>query len=278
MQKIFIITSLILLVNCAGSKKAPDYRNNNGQPIIIAHRGGADLVPENTLAGFKKAINLGVDMIEIDVHLSKDSNIIVIHDEKLDRTTNGSGEIKNMTLSEIKKYDAGSWFNDAFREERVPTLDETFRLINGKSILLIEIKEGDERYPGLEKRIVESIHKHNANAWIVVQSFNKNSILRVKKMDPSILTYYLVSSEFDELYSHIAEKVKNGEKIVKQFDGIAPHYSHLDSAKVELMHLAGFKVFTWTVNKPKDMIKMINMNVDGIITNSPDKLKDILKD
>lgn len=275
-QRLFTLLLLAIIVSCAGSKKSLTLKNHDKQPLIIAHRGGANLVPENTLAGFKNAINLGVDMIEIDVHLSKDSNIIVMHDGKIDRTTNGSGEIKDMTLSEIKKYDAGSWFSEKFRDERVPTLDETFNTINGKAILLIEIKDGDERYPGLEKKVVESIHKHNANEWTVVQSFNKNSILRIKKMDPSIITYYLVSSKFDDLYLSIAEKIKAGEKIEKQFDGIAPQYSHLDSAKVEIMHRAGFKVFTWTVDDPKDMVEMININVDGIITNSPDKLKQIL--
>jgi len=277
-QRLFILTLLVIIVSCAGSKKTLNINNDNKQPLIIAHRGGANLVPENTLAGFKNAINLGVDMIEIDVHLSKDSNIIVIHDGKIDRTTDGSGEIKNMTLSEIKKYDAGSWFSESFRNERVPTLDETFNIINGKAILLIEIKDGDERYPGLEKKVVESIHKHNANGWTVVQSFNKNSILRIKKMDPSIITYYLVSSKFDDLYSSIIEKINVGEKIKKQFDGIAPRYSHLDFRKVETMHKAGFKVFTWTVDDPKDMAEMINIKVDGIITNSPDKLKEILND
>ncbi len=269
-QKLLILSSLILIVNCSEVEK------DNNQLKIIAHRGGSNLAPENTLAAFKKAINLDVDMIEIDVHLSKDSNIIVIHDKTIDRTTDGTGEIKNMTLDEIKKYDAGSWFNESFQDERVPTLDETFNAIKGQTILLIEIKDGDERYPGLEKRVVESIHKHNANTWTVVQSFNKNSILRVKKMDPLIITYYLVSSEFDGLYSDITEKINANRKIVKQFDGIAAHYSHLDSANVEIMHKAGFEVFTWTVDKPEDMIKIIDINIDGIITNSPGKLKEIL--
>jgi glycerophosphoryl diester phosphodiesterase len=113
---------------------------NNHHIRIIAHRGGANLAPENTLAAFRQAIDLGVDMIEIDVHLSKDGHIMVIHDFTLDRTTTGKGKIADMTLKQIRKYDAGVKFNEKFRGEKVPTLDETMELLNGKTGLLIEIK------------------------------------------------------------------------------------------------------------------------------------------
>lgn len=251
-------------------------KNDNNKIEIIAHRGGANLAPENTLAAFKNAIKLGVDMIEIDVHLSKDGKIIVIHDEKINRTTNGKGTIKDMTSAEIKKYDAGSKFDKKFKNEKIPTLDEVMETLNGKVKLLIEIKDGDELYPGLEKKVVETIHKYNAVNWVIVQSFNENSVLRVRKMDPSITTFYLLGRNFNDFYSNVAKEVNAGNAVIKKYDGIAPHYSMLSSEKVKIFHKAGFKIFTWTVDKPKDMKKIINMNVDGIITNSPDKLKEIL--
>jgi len=275
-----ILSISVLLMNCEGKKETDKNMKHNksgDHPIIIAHRGGAKLAPENTLASFKNAIDLGVDMIEIDVHLSKDSEIIVIHDESLDRTTNGTGEIKALTLDEIKKYDAGSWFSEDFKDEKVPTLAEVLQTINGQCKLLIEIKGGDERYPGLENRIVQTVKENNAIEWVVVQSFNKNSVLRIKEMYPELITYYLLGKNFDEFYSEFSEQVRTGKSTEIKFDGIAPHHSSLDSDKVDLLHQAGYGIFTFTINKPKDMQKAIEIGVDGIITDSPDILKETLK-
>jgi glycerophosphoryl diester phosphodiesterase len=256
-----------------------EMKKDNRSIKIIAHRGGAKLAPENTIAAFRQAIDLGVDMIEIDVHLSKDGHIIVIHDFKLDRTTTGTGRIVDLTLDEIKKYDAGVKFGDKFKGERVPTLEETMDALKGKAALLIEIKKDkDEQYPGIEKKVVETIHKYHAEDWVIVQSFNKYAILQTKKTDPSITTFYLASRDFDTLYSDIAQTLAAGKKITKEFDGIAPHFGRLNAEKVKIMQKAGFEVFTWTVDKPADMKRVIGWQVDGIITNSPDKLIEMLKE
>jgi len=278
--KFLWLISLIFMISCTDKQKEAKEMNNSEndyQAKIIAHRGGAKLAPENTLAAFKNAINIGVDMIEIDVHLSKDSNIIVIHDNTLDRTTDGTGKIKNLSLAEIKSYDAGFWFSKDYENEKVPTLSEVLETINGKVILLIEIKDGDERYPGLEKKIVEAVKKYDAVKWVIVQSFNKSSIIRIKKIYPELVTFYLSGKTFEVLFSEIEEKMKLNEKVKKQFDGIAAHHSVLDSEKVAILHKAGFNVFTYTVNEPKDMKKNIEIGVDGIITDSPDKLKALLQ-
>jgi len=270
----------VLFMNCDCKKetgKNMKHSKNDDHPIIIAHRGGAKLAPENTLASFKNAIEIGVDMIEIDVHFSKDSEIIVIHDKSLDRTTNGTGEIKALTLDEIKKYDAGSWFSEDYKNEKVPTLTEVIQTINGQCKLLIEIKDGDEKYPGLEKKIVETVKEHNVEPWVVVQSFNKNSILRIKEMYPDLITYYLLGRNFNDFYAELSEQIRTGQPAENKFDGIAPHYSALDTKKVDLLHKAGLDIFTFTVNKPADMQNVIELGVDGIITDSPDILKNILK-
>jgi len=277
---IIILVASILMLSCAENKKDKIKMHESqkiiDQPKIIAHQGGAKLAPGNTLAAFKNAIELGVDMIEIDVHLSKDSKVIVIHDGTIDATTDGSGEIKSMTLDEIKKYDAGTWFDKKFKNEHIPTLDEVMEILNGKVSLLIEIKEGDEHYPGLEERVVETIHKYNATDWAFVQSFNEKTVLKVKKMDPAITTFYLLGTNFNEYYSNLADKVSTGKNIEKKYDGIAPHFSFLNNDKVKVFHQAGFSVFAWTVDEPDDMKKIVNINVDGIITNLPDKLKALL--
>ncbi len=280
MRALLILFTLTIMLSCTkngGNKVERNNKKSDATNIeLIAHRGGAKLAPENTLAAFKNAIKIGVDMIEIDVHLTKDGKVVVIHDEKIDRTTDGKGTVKNMTFEEIRKYDAGNWFSEKFKGEKIPTLDEVMETLNGKVKLLIEIKDGDELYPGLEKKVVDTIHKFNANDWVIVQSFNENSVLRVKKMDPSLITFYLLGRNFNDFYSNVAEEVNKGNTIIKKYDGIALLYSLLDSDKVKVFHKAGFKIFTWTVDKPEDMKKIIAMNVDGIITNSPDKLKEIL--
>ena len=144
LKVIILIVLAVFLNNCQSDKL-----------MIIAHRGGSKLAPENTIAAFKNAIAIGVDMIEIDVILSKDKEVVVIHDDKIDRTTNGSGIVKEMTLSEIQKYSAGSWFDEKYNDEKIPTLNQVMNLINGRVKLLIEIKGGDEEYPGLENKVVE---------------------------------------------------------------------------------------------------------------------------
>ena len=150
---------------------------------------GSNLAPENTLAAFQNAIDLGVDMIEIDVEQTSDSIVVVIHDSKVDRTSNGTGSVDSLSYSYVKTLDAGSWFDKKYENERISTLDETLQLINGKVILLIEIKEGNERYPGIEQRTVEAIQQFNAHSWTIVQSFNKKAVERVKLLDNKIETY-----------------------------------------------------------------------------------------
>lgn len=273
----FYLAVALVLVGCNTSKKTAPMSSSHPEKIkVIAHRGGAKLAPENTLAAIKQAVDLGVDMIEIDVILSKDGEIIVIHDSKIDRTTNGSGVVKEMTLAEIKRYDAGSWFDAKFAGEKVPTLAEVFSAINGRSTLLIEIKDGDEAYPGLERKVVDAIHQHRANAWVIVQSFNEASVLRVKAMDSSLITYYLMSRNFPDFYKdRISETV--GSPIADlPYDGLAVHHNQIDPEKVSAIHRAGFKLLVWTVNAEEDMQKSLAAGVDGIITDRPDQLLQLL--
>ncbi len=121
---------------------------------ILAHRGASAYAPENTMAAFKKAIEMNADGIELDVHLSKDGYIVIIHDERVDRTTDGKGEVKDFSLDELKKLDAGSWFSDEYKGEKIPTLEELLSLIKNTEIYLnIEIKAGYRVYPDIEEKL-----------------------------------------------------------------------------------------------------------------------------
>ncbi len=242
---------------------------------VIAHRGGSHLAPENTLAAFQNAINLGVDMIEIDVEQTSDSVVVVMHDSKVDRTTNGKGSVDSLSFNYLRTLDAGSWFDKSYENEKVPTLDEVLDLINGKVKLLIEIKEGSERYPEIEQRTVDAVRSYNAYSWVIVQSFNKKAIDRVRRLDKGIKTFYLLGNNFDKYYTKL--RSDNDSELKAAYDGIAVHYSKLNSASVDSVKQFGLEVYTWTVDEIDEMKRMMNAGVDGIITDSPDILINLLE-
>ncbi len=248
--------------------------HTNHTPQVIAHRGGANLAPENTLAAFRNAIRLGADMIEIDVEQTADSVVMVLHDTKVDRTTDGEGHLEKLTYDYVKKLDAGSWFSEKYQDERLPTLDETLELIDGKVILLIEIKDGSERYPGIERRTVELIHEYKAKPWVIVQSFNKKAIDRVKALDPEIRTYYLMGGRFREFYK---EAIAKGSAFKFDHEGVAVHKRELDKEDIVGLKKMGIKTFVWTVDDPADMQNFIDWGVDGIITDAPDELLKLVR-
>jgi len=271
MKFILILNSLILFfIMIIGCSTEPTVK-------VIAHRGGSNLAPENTRAAFQNAINLGVDMIEIDVEQTIDSVVVVIHDTKVDRTTNGTGRVDSLSYSYVKTLDAGSWFDNKYENEKILTLDETLQLINGRVILLIEIKDGSERYPGIEQRTVDAIKKFDAHSWTIVQSFNKKAIERVSLLDKEIETYYVIGSGFKQYYKELRSQIDKDPSIRSGFNGIAVHHRMLSAASVDSLKQFGLGVYTWTVDKPEEMKKMIDLDVDGIITDSPDILIDLLK-
>jgi glycerophosphoryl diester phosphodiesterase len=242
---------------------------------VIAHRGGSRLAPENTLAAFQNAIDLGVDMIEIDVEQTSDSVVVVIHDSKVDRTTNGKGSVDSLSFDYIRTLDAGSRFDKSFENEKIPTLDEVLDLINGKVKLLIEIKEGSERYPEIEQKTVNVVQNYNAYSWVIVQSFNKKAIDRVRRLDKGIKTFYLLGRNFDEYYAEL--RSDNNPELKLNYDGIAVHHSKLSPESVDSVKQFGLEVYTWTVDEVDEMKKMMDAGVDGIITDSPDKLINLLE-
>jgi len=185
------------------------------------------------------------------------------------------GVVKDMTYDEISKYDAGTWFHEKYRGQKIPTLKEYLRTINGKCILLIEIKGGDEEYPGLEIEVANLVQEFEATKWVVVQSFNINTVLRIKKIDKKIKTFYLLGRNFEDYYNELLRNIEE-KSYKREFDGLAPHHSYLDSEKANMIHSMGYEIFTWTVNESVDMKKVIEMKVDGIITDSPDILSDLL--
>lgn len=249
-------------------------------PIIIAHRGASAYAPENTLASFEKAIEMGAMVIETDVHQTKDSVVVIMHDLSVDRTTNGKGLIKDISSSDFKQFFVTSSVTLSGVEGQVekqkekmhpPTLEEAIQLINGRCKLLIELKKGNSYYPNIEKHIIDLIDKYNAHGWIsTIHSFEKEPLINIAKRDSSInlqklivFNLPLVSFNFDKHFS---------KDDFKNWEGVNVYYKFCSRRVIRKIHKLGKTVYVWTVNNPRKARKLAKRGVDGIITNKPDIL------
>jgi glycerophosphoryl diester phosphodiesterase len=219
--------------------------------LKIGHRGARALEPENTLRSFGRGIELGVDAVELDVRKTKDRAVVVIHDDKVDRTTDGRGLVKELTLKEIKgfKIEGG---------ERVPTLGEALDFLKGKVKVLIELKE-----EGLEEGVLESIKERGMLDDVIIISFHEGALRRVRELDAEVATGLLYVRHRKPLES--ALELKAGY--------LLPLYRFTHSADVRKAHEAGLKVIVWTINTPKQATTYKQKNVDGITTDNPNIFK-----
>jgi glycerophosphoryl diester phosphodiesterase len=230
---------------------------------IFAHRGASGYAPENTMAAFQKALEMGADGIELDVHLSKDGHLIVCHDETLQRTTNGMGWIKDMTLEEIRQYDGGSWFNKTYLGEKVPVLQEVLDLIRSTKILLnVEIKNGIVIYPGIERKVINLIRRYGLEERTTISSFYHYSLVECKRIDPLIKTGVLYVAGWLEPWKY-AKKI--------QANALHPIHYNINPAFLEGCRIYGLDINTYTVNEEKDMESLARMGITGMITNYPDR-------
>jgi glycerophosphoryl diester phosphodiesterase len=251
---------------------------NKKNVIIIGHRGAAGLAPENTLASFKKAMELKVDMMELDVHVSKDDSLIVMHDYDVERTTSGKGEIENLTYSYIKTLDAGSKFKPEFKDEKVPTLDEVLKLSGGKTKVLIELKwPGKGLYTDLVKKVIACIRSNKAESWVVIQSFEVAYLEEMHKLAPDLECQQLIIAPKGIMPMHVTRKLKGGKFTPLSYvTSVNPHHMFVTKAWVKRMHKEHKTVYPFTLNTEDKMRKAINLGADGIITNFPDMANKVL--
>ena len=235
------------------------------RPLVIAHRGYRANYPENTLVAFQAAIDAGADMIELDVLLTRDRKMVVIHDESLDRTTNGQGMVTDYTLSELKELDAGSWFDPCFTGERLPTLEEVLDLVKGQAFLNIEIKRSayEPHHPpdAIEKQIVELVRRKNFVEGVLISSFEWRVLERLAAMKeaPAIA---LLSGDPDE---------GNPLEACRKLGAFSWHPSSIALTKehVRKMHEAGILVFPYHVYTSEDIGRMLETDVAGLIVDDP---------
>lgn len=256
---------------------------------VIAHKGASGLAPENTMAAFKKALELGVDQIELDVRNTADEEIVVFHDQRLDRIARDTlgnkitGEVHDFTLEEIKQFDVGSWFDSQYKDERIPTLKEVLDLVNGQCKVLIEIKHMDHpHYHDFAEKLVEVVlQEKNGEDWIILQSYEPIYLDEVHELDPYIQTKALIVGEDSAplLAFYIETRIHMGRaKENNRLKAINPHWETLSPRRIFQMHAKGYEVHAYPINTKNDMIKMLNAGVDGIITDFPNVAIELRKE
>ncbi|KGX86238.1 glycerophosphodiester phosphodiesterase [Pontibacillus litoralis] len=238
------------------------------QTYVYAHRGSSGTHPENTLAAFRAAIQCGADGIELDVQMTKDGEVVVIHDEQVDRTTNGEGWICDMTYAQLATLDAGSWFDPAFSNEQIPTLNNVLTICKDTNVMInIELKNDRIRYEGMEKLVVQKVRDYHMEKQVVLSSFFHESLTVVHRLAPELETAILYERPLREPWKQAIECHATAIHAPKQF--VSSGY--IIQAK---KYRQAIRVFT--VNIEKEMKELCEMKVDAIITDFPEQAIQIL--
>jgi glycerophosphoryl diester phosphodiesterase len=240
------------------------------RPLAFAHRGASSQSPANTLAAFQMAASLGADGIELDVQLSKDGEVVVIHDYSLDSTTDGQGLVGHKTLAELKRLDAGSWFGSAFAGQRIPTFQEVVDAVGGRMLLNIELKTVSLRPRGLVEAVVRIIEDNDLVDRVIVSSFNPLALLRVRRNQPRVAIGLLYAP-------HLPPPLRTPwlRSLVRP-DALHPRYTVVDGAYVRWVQGQGYRLHAWTVDDADEMRRMARWGVDAIITSRPRLLREVL--
>ncbi len=232
-------------------------------PLVIAHRGASGYAPENTIAAFKLAVEMGFDMIENDVHRTKDGVIVVSHDKSLDRCTNGEGLIAELTLGEIQSVDAGAKFPDKYSGEKIPTLEEALASLPDNAGFCIELK-----VPGIAEEVVRMVEKAGQVDRTVIFAFDGTNGPIVKAANPLLPFLHLVSVRPEERLDRVAGVVENA--LMFHADIIGVNHDGCSPELVKAAKRRGVSVWVWTVDEFERAKECVLMGVDGIISNKPD--------
>lgn len=233
-------------------------------PTVMAHRGLSADAPENTLYAFSDAISVGADFIELDVQQTRDGVLVVMHDSNLKRTTGVNKDIWDVDYADIQNLDAGSWFDPAYANARIPTLEETLQFVDKRAKLNIEIKPTKHGSDTLEQDVAELITQYQYTDACYVTSFSYGSLKKVKEVNPEIRTGYLMSVAYGQFYS------------LKYADAFSLNKVFVTSQVVNAAHQQGKQIFAWTVNSMSEVRSLCNLHVDSIITDDPVMVQNVI--
>jgi len=240
-------------------------------PLNLGHRGAPKAAPENTLSSFEQARRMGADGVELDVALSADGEVVVMHDSDVQRTTDGQGHVRDLTLAQLKALDAGVRFSPQFAGERIPTLLEVATWAQGGMLLNIELKSLSIRNDGLEEKVIEIVHQCGLQGRVILSSFNPLALRRAKQIAPHIHTGLLYAGDLPTYLR------RAWLRPLARPDALHPHYAMVTDAYLLWARHKGYRVNVWTPDGVLDLQRLIDQGVDGIITNRPDVLANLLK-
>jgi glycerophosphoryl diester phosphodiesterase len=245
----------------------------SAQTIITGHRGAAGLAPENTLISVQKALALGVHRVEVDVQQTKDGVVICLHDKTLDRTTDMHGQVRESTWAQLQQAKANVGFEKTFPDAGIPTLEEVLKEVNGKAEFVIEIKDGDSYYPGIEDKVAALIKKYKAEKWALVHTFNDEALFHLHEHHPTIRLQKLFVAKTPWLPIMLDFNLHISSLSDYPFvEAFSVHHSFITQSIIDKAHAMRKKIHVWTVNESEEMEELVEMGVDGIITDRPDLL------
>jgi glycerophosphoryl diester phosphodiesterase len=250
------------------------------RPLIVAHRGGAGLAPENTLAAFHKALELQADAVELDVHMSKDGALVVMHDPDLVRTTGQVGEIRAFTLAELHPLNAAANYEGtAVAAQRIPTLQEVLALVKGRAAVQIEIKQAVDktRYAGIEAKVLEAVRHAAMLADVLVLSFDFPTLRDLHALEPQLATCALISTAYLERFDIRRDATPVADDLAAQgFGCVGIRHTWLTEPLFHALRARHFRIGVWTVNDAFSMRKFAAMGIDFITSDRPDLLRETL--
>jgi glycerophosphoryl diester phosphodiesterase len=274
------LSALIMAVGVTTGGGAAMAKEKNKDIVNVSHRGASGYAPEHTLVSYDMGEKMHGDYIEIDLQMTKDGQLIAMHDETVDRTTDGTGNVKDFTLEEIKQLDAGSWFNEKYPQYakpeykglKVPTLEEVFQKFGKNASYYIETKSPNI-YPGMEKELLRLVNEYKINKkTLLVQSFSPESLKIMHELDSSVKLVQLISYKSNATVTdaQIAE--------IKEYAmGVGPNHTYLNEEYIQKIVGSGLELHPYTVNDKERMQQLIDWGVTGMFTNFPDLLHEVKK-
>jgi glycerophosphoryl diester phosphodiesterase len=233
------------------------------QPVIFAHRGASAHAPENTLAAFELALTQQADAIELDVKLSADEQVVVIHDPTVDRTTNGKGRVQDLVLAELKKLDCGSFFSGNYAAEKIPTLEEVFESVGKRIFINIELTNYKTPRDNLSEVVCMLVKKHQMQKRIIFSSFHASNLSKARSYLPDVPRGLLAMDGLQGVWA------RSFGFTFGKYDALHPNLKDITQQEINRVHRLKRRVHVWTVNKEQDMRRLFNWGVDGIFTDDP---------
>jgi glycerophosphoryl diester phosphodiesterase len=237
--------------------------HHSHRPIILAHRGASWHAPENTLEAFNLAFEQGADGVEIDVMLSADGEVVVIHDPTVDRTTNGHGRVAALKLTDLRALDAGSFFSEKFKGAKIPLLSEVFELVGKKGVLNIELKNYTAPGDPLVEKVCGLVKKHGLQEKILFSSFIASNLKKAARLLPETPRGLLALAGWKGIWA------RSFGFMFGEYQALHPYITDVSARQVSRVHQLKRRIHVWTANREEDLLRLKNWDVDGILTDDP---------